>query len=30
LQRLHVGGEHMLPPVLSETEIHSLVALVTQ
>jgi cytochrome c5 len=30
LQRLHVGGEHMLPPVLSETEIHSLVAYLEQ
>jgi hypothetical protein len=24
LQRLHVGGEHMLPPTLSEAEIRSL------
>src|SRR6202030_2661993 len=30
LQRLHVGGEHMLPPVLSETEIRSLVAYLEQ
>ena len=30
LQRLHVGGEHMLPPVLSEAEIRSLVAYLEQ
>jgi cytochrome c2 len=30
LHRLHVGGEHMLPPVLSETEIRSLVAYLEQ
>ena len=30
LQRLHVGGEHMLPPVLSEAEIGSLVAYLEQ
>jgi len=30
LRRLHVGGEHMLPPVLSEAEIRSLVAYLEQ
>ncbi len=30
LQRLHIGGEHMPPPTLSESEIHSLVAYLEQ
>jgi mono/diheme cytochrome c family protein len=30
LQRLHVGGEHMLPPTLSEAEIRSLVPYLEQ
>jgi cytochrome c5 len=30
LQRLHVGGQHMLPPTLSEAEIPSLVAYLEQ
>jgi len=30
LQRLHSGGEHMLPPTLSEPEIHSLVPYLEQ
>ena len=30
LQRLHVGGQHMLPPTLSEAEIRSLVAYLEQ
>jgi mono/diheme cytochrome c family protein len=30
LQRLHIGGQHMLPPTMSEAEIHSLVAYLEQ
>lgn len=30
LQRLHIGGQHMLPPTLNETEIRSLVAYLEQ
>ena len=30
LQRLHIGGEHMLPPTLSEAEIRSLVVYLEQ
>ncbi len=30
LQRLHIGGQHMPPPTLSETEIRSLVAYLEQ
>lgn len=30
LQRLHIGGQHMLPPTLSEAEIRSLVAYLEQ
>ena len=30
LQRLHVGGQHMLPPTMSEAEIRSLVAYLEQ
>jgi cytochrome c len=30
LQRLHIGGQHMLPPTLSEAEIRSLVVYLEQ
>jgi mono/diheme cytochrome c family protein len=30
LQRLHIGGQHMLPPTMSEAEIRSLVAYLEQ